>query len=317
MSETSDRPSDSSPSEEVTTRIITDGVSVRKAARPHGSDAVAVYLTIQSIREDSCTVRIADAIPEPLRGNQVEFHPRYDPVNWTRVDGSVVYAATLAPDANRTTVYGILVDDPGAVERFSAEPAVEVFDDENTASFDATGSGDADGPFDFNPGDKPSEGAGATADGAPAGDVTTRQRAEADSARPSLERDGTARPGRDAETPDPVESLVAAVRRRDLTDAERLALRNALGVDGSEPPDGRLESLGEAVETLRDEVASTDRQAADVDRLERRLESLSNEFEERFESLSADLDALHETIEREVRWRSQLQRSIGFDPEQE
>jgi hypothetical protein len=128
MTESTDRPADSPAAREVVARANHGGIAVRKVATMHGTEAVAVYFSIRSIRDDRCTVRIADAIPEPLRGNEVEFHPKYDPVNWTLSDGTVVYAAMIPPDANRTTVYGILVDDPSQLELFSAEPAVEVTD---------------------------------------------------------------------------------------------------------------------------------------------------------------------------------------------
>lgn len=315
MSESSDAPGDPAPSDEVTARVVTDGVAVRKTANPHGEDAVAVYFTLQSFRDGRCTVRIADAIPEPLREHTVEFHPRYDPVNWTRADGAVVYAATLSPDANRTTVYGVAVDDLAQVELFAAEPAVEVFEDDTPEEFGGVPANDSEGSFDFDAGTTDRD---ASAEDRPA--VTSEAASYAtDDGSPSQRtrfdpgRTGRPTPGRDPDRP--IESLVAAVRRRDLTEPERRALRDALGIDEPGPATGELESLREEVGALRDEVASADRQAADVDRLERRLEALSGELDDRYESLSADLADLQESLEQEVHWRTELQRSIGADPE--
>lgn len=304
MSESSDAPGDSDPSDEVTARVVTDGVAIRKTASPHGDDAVAVYFTLQSLRDSRCTVRIADAIPGPLRDHTVEFHPRYDPVNWTRADGTVVYAATLSPDANRTTVYGVAVDDLAQVELFGAEPAVEVFEDVTPEEFGGVPADASPGSFEFDA--EPTADDASTEDRAavPSEAASFATDAGSVSQRTRFEPGKTGRPASDPGSDRPIESLVAAVRRRDLTEPERRALRNALGIDDSPSIRRELGSLREEVSALRDEVASADRQAADVDRLERRLESLST-----------DLEDLKATVEEEVRWRTKLQRSLGADPE--
>lgn len=310
MSESSDRPANSNPSTEVTARVFADGVLVRKTASPHGGDAIAVYLTFESTREDRCTVRLADAIPEPLRGHEVEFHPRYDPVNWSREDGSVVYSTTLAPDGDRTTVYGVSVDDSDQVELFTAEPAVEVATEDAGEAPDGSPRWDGSDRFEFDAsGTAGVAGVGSDATGSIDGGI--RKSAEEPTGRhPSA---GSGDPGR-TEAEDPAEALVAAVQRRGLTPEERQALRNALSLDELEQTDRQLESLQEEVSALRREVASLDRQAADVDGLERRFDSLSASIEERIDPLSEDVDDLSAALEREARWRRQLQRSIGADP---
>lgn len=301
MTESTDRPADSPAAREVVARATRDGIAVRKVATMHGSEAVAVYFSIRSNRDGRCTVRIADAVPEPLRGNEIEFHPKYDPVNWTRADGTAVYAAEIPPDANRTTVYGIVVDDPAQLELFSAKPAVEV-----TAP-DAPGQLRAeevpeDGSFSFGPADDSGTGSDEAA------------------ADPSGERNPDARPeptDADDATPSAVESLVSDLRRRDPTDAEARAVREALGLEGLDTVHDRLESLEAAVEALREEVATADRPAADVDRLESRVEALSTALDRRFASLAADLEDVEAALDREARWRSQLCDSLQHDPDRE
>lgn len=298
MTESTDRPSDSPAAREVVARASHDGIAVRKVATMHGAEAVAVYFSIRSIRDDRCTVRIADAIPEALRGNEVEFHPKYDPVNWTESDGTVVYAAMIPPDANRTTVYGILVDDSSQLELFSAEPAVEVTDSGRGTSSSDAGSGEES--FSFGAADEAStEGDDAAAD---------RER----SRETPPERAGTPE-----DDPDPVGSLVSELRQRDLADDEARAIREALGLEGLDGVNDELDSLREAVDSLRDEVASADGPAADVDQLESEVEALSTALDRRFASLSAELEDLETALDREARWRTQLTESLTNDPGRE
>lgn len=178
-------------------RITRGGIAVRKVATPHRSEAVAVYFNIRSNRDDRCTVRIADAIPQSLRGNDVEFHPRYDPANWNRADGTVLYTSTILPDADRTTVYGVVVDDQDQLDLFSAEPAVEV---EANGAADSTADGSDGGSFSFGPSD---DAASSTTD--PAGEDLAASDSE-----PVSTTDSTGRAGRAADV-DRIESQVEAL----------------------------------------------------------------------------------------------------------
>ncbi len=63
MTESADAPTDRPSAREVVARANHEGISVRKVATMHGAEAVAVYFSIRSIREDRCTVRVADPIP--------------------------------------------------------------------------------------------------------------------------------------------------------------------------------------------------------------------------------------------------------------
>lgn len=303
MDDTSDQSSEASSAEEVVARVSADGVSVRKTANPYGDDAVAVYLKIRSDREVDCTVRLADAIPDPLRDQEVEFHPRYDPGNWTRTDGTVVYTATVAPDTHRTSAYGIAVDDPDQVRLFSAEPAVEV---------------SAVTPPEVNAGQQPGDRAafdfGADADSlddeparsSPSPEVTVSRTTgvavtAGESGRASQEAADYG-----AEPADPVEALVATIRRRDLTDAERRALGEVLDAGQTSPDDPTLESLRTDLGTVEEELATVDRHTADIEALERRVDSLAE-----------DVEALETVLDREFRWRSQFQDSRRSDSEPE
>lgn len=301
MTESTDHAADSPAAHEVVARTTRGGIAVRKVATLHGSEAIAVHFNIRSNRDDRCTVRIADAIPQSLRGNEVEFHPKYDPVNWSQADGSVVYAATIPPDADRTTVYGIVIDDPGQLDLFSAEPAIEV-DANETA--DSTANGSDGGPFSF----------GTSEDAA----RSTTDPTDEDSVASDPESESTTDSIGQADWPavdsGSVAALVSEVRRRDLTESERTALREALDLDGFEAVQSELDALRETVETLRDEVAAADRQAADVDRIEAQVETLSEALDRRHASLTDDLEQLEAALDREARWRSQLRDALEYDP---
>lgn len=339
MSESPAPSSDAPAGDEVVARASHEGIAVRKVATMHGESAVAVYFTIRSIREDRCTVRIADALAEPLRDNEVEFHPKYDPVNWTRVDGTVVYSSSVPPDANRTTVYGVVVDDPSQLEHFSAEPAVEVTDSQPAGSGDGTDTGfsfkpsqdvasgessadDADsgrsgnGSVVEDPGTDPSDGTKAVGDATLESTDIDVESTDPHSDGPGIGLDGTEDSGPGGRRPreegrdSVLEALVSEVRRRDLTRAERRSLRKALGLEGADALGTQLDSLREQVEALRDEVAAADRQAADVDRLESQIDALADALDDRYASLSADIEALQEDLSREVRWRDRLSESL-------
>ena len=296
MTESTDVPADASPAREVVARASHDGIAVRKVATTHGNDAVAVHFSVRSAREDRCTVRIADAIPRPLRGHEVEFHPKYDPVNWTLAEGTVVYAATIPPDSSRTTVYGVVVDDPDQLDLFAAAPTVELSDREPAGSADGAA-------FTFDDEEATSK----TADRSnPPDEEPAREPVPDGQAALAEPRDGDDR--------SVVESLVSEVSRRDLDADERRALRRALGFEGADTVDDRLNDLREEVRALREQVATGDRQAAEIDRLESRLDALSKSLDDRYGSLAASLEALEDAVDREVRWRSQLRQSIGVDP---
>ena len=290
MTDPTDPPEESAALQEAVARTDLDGIAVRKVTTLHGPEAVAVYFTIRSTRDDRATVRIVDPLPEALRDSEVEFHPKYDPVNWTRAEGQVVYAASVPPDGNRTTVYGVVVDDADQLELFDIDPRVEIT---------ATEPADAEaGGFSFG-----SPGEAADASAAEAWDATA-----AESDEPAADRTTSAGTEEGA-----VSALVSEVRRRDLTEPERQALRRALGFEDA--GDESLASLREEVRRLRDEVASADRQAADVDRLEAQLESLSAAVDDRYAELSAELEGLREAVAAEARWRDRLRESIEFDPD--
>jgi hypothetical protein len=245
MSETPDRGQESSRTTEVATSAQQADVTVKKVATLHGEGAVAVYLTIHSSRAERCTVTVTDSFPAALRGQEVEFHPNYDPVNWSRGDGGVVYSTTLTPDEDRTTVYGVTIDDPAQLEQFDAEPAVEVIANrrprESTDAEDAADVTDDDA-FDFGPpgGDsddgateRSRESVTAPADDDPSGDMVERTVPDDDSV---------------------IGAFVAELDRRELSDEERATIREALHLAVDPAVDARLQSLQEAVDALEETV---------------------------------------------------------------
>jgi hypothetical protein len=209
-------------------RVSASGVVVRKIASNRGDRAVVVDLTIRSGRDDTCTVRIEDAIPAAVRGNDVEFHPRYDPNNWRQTADSVVYEAPLGSGVVRRTVYGVVLDDPGQVDLFRTQPSVEATPTDEPSPPATNG----DEAFEF--GAK----SGAADDGSPAAARETPTATASHTTRDSV-----------------VDSLVAELRRRDLDRREREALRQAIGLDT--PP--------EELEALRDAVGRLDARTDDLE----------------------------------------------------
>lgn len=306
MSESADSGSPPNEPQEVGTSLSVDGVAVEKSATLYGEGAVAVFMTLRSYRDDRCTVRLADELPEALRDSEVEFHPNYDPLNWTEADDSVVYSSSLEAGESRTTAYGIVVDRPGQVELFDDDPAVDVVADRGLPDEPAAGpaaESAEESSFDFGlsaGADVETEGAPASAS-EPAGTSSSVDEAGAAS--------GASAPERANE-----ESLVAALvdenERRELTSEERASLRGALDLGERPAVDDQLQSLREELESLREDVADAQREAAAADR----VESVSRDLRERYRDLAADLEALQETVEREVQWRTALRRQLQSDP---
>lgn len=246
MSETSDREPEPPHPEEVSTSVSTSGVDVEKVASLHGGDAVAVYLTLYSTREERCTVRMTDTIPEPLRQNEVEFHPRYDPVNWTQGDAAVMYATTLQPDQSRTTVYGVTIDSPSQTELFEVEPTVEVIanerppEPEQADELVESAEGDA---FDFSHVDHADEGD----EGGLIDDT-------GDASRSGQPDSAVAELATDLDDGSVVERFVEELEQRDLSDRERRTIRESLDLESNETLESRLTALGEAVDDLQTTV---------------------------------------------------------------
>lgn len=269
-----------------------DGITVRKAPDLHGEEAVAVDFTLRSEREDHCVVRLTEILPEAVRDNAVEFHPGFDPSRWTRDEDTVVYEAPIGPGVTRRTVYGIIVDDPAQLELFTSPPEIETA--EHTPAGTTGVLSDAeDTPakesFEFGPGN----GDGPTPELAGAPSLSTHDESPVDAGALDVPANGRV-----------FESLLAEIRRGEVTEEEYDALREGLGLD-------------EQLRTLRDRVEAieaADREVADVDQIEARLESVWEELEARHDSLSTDIEAVEATLDREVRWRSQLRRTMATDP---
>lgn len=280
------------PAEQVSTTVREHGVTVEKVAATYREGSVAVTVTVRSAADGRAEVRVTDPLPDPFRKATVEFHPEYDRAGWSHADGSVVYEGPIGPGERRTMLYGVAVDDPGQVEVFDAPPAVEVAD-----------AGDI---FSYWSGDEPMD-AGAPARAAPPGSgapATPTGPGAGDAPVPADERSM-------------VEAFLYEVQRRDLSAAEKRALRQAIDLDGATDVDRRLESLRDTVQTLRAAVAATEQATADLDRLDSRVEALAADVDDRFRSLSADLEAVRDEVERGSRWRATVEEAIVFDPRRE
>lgn len=289
---------------EVANTVSDSGVAVRKAATIYGEDAVAVYVTIRSYRDQRCTVRVTDEIPAVLQGGEVEFHPHYDPDNWTHGDGVVVYSTIIRPGVSRTTVYGVTIDDPSQLELFDFEPGMDVVEDDPPSSSAGAGAPAEEAEtFDFgSPGGRRRDGEASSPEGASGADARSPRTDDP----ASEEADGSV-----------VDQLVAELEDRELSPDERSALREALDIDARPAVGTRLRSLRREVDSLRQELATTERQAADIDRVESTVDELSGDLQERYRELSSDIESLEETLRHEVAWRSQLRQQLRFDTDEE
>lgn len=277
---------DSGAPDDVTVTVTARDVAVEKTATEHRDDAVAVTLRIESRRSDPCEVRVTDAIPDAVQGNNLEFHPNYDPQNWSYTGDSVVYEATLKPGTITTTVYGILVDEPSQLALFASDPVVEVTDHVDI--------------FEYWTDDEP--------DDRKQRDVVTEG---GDRPRPKADRGGPS-----AAIPDDssvVDALVSEVRERELTSEERQALREALAIDDGPEVDRRLRALRDELDALREEVTDAGPVSVEAEGLESRMDELASRLDERLRSLSVELQHLQEEVEEGARWRSKVQDSLVVD----
>lgn len=358
MPETADRDAAADRTEGEPVWVNADGLTVEKVPVSRGSGVVAVQLTLASNRDERSLVRVVDELPGALADKVVEFHPSYDPENWSKDDGSVVYEAPMEPNGERTTVYGVEVDDAEQRELFSTPPSVEsavLGDPAGGRARPASGPPPADEADDGRTGDRAPavdgsepfafETAGSDevradgSSGAASGASAAAPRDVADHATAQLTREPAEAPG---DHDSVVDALVAELERRDLSPAEREVIGNAVYA-GTEPEadggtvagvDARFqrlqqrvtdqaearESLAESIhrveagfDSLRDEIASTERQAADVDRLESRLDALAEKLEEAIATLAADIEDLRSALDEEVRWRSELSSFLSDD----
>lgn len=317
MTESSDSAPETGPPEDVSTTVEVNDVAVRKVTTLHREDAVAITIRIESKRSDRCEVHVSDPLPEPFRDNFIEFHPGYDPENWSRRDTAVVYETTMEPGAQRTTVYGILIDGQPDLESFAADPEVEVTgfvdifkhwsEDEQD---DASGTGARDSPL---PGAQ---------DGQPSGDqrgqaVDSEGQRPVDSVGEQPAESEEAQPADTGGQEHLVQAFLSELRQGDLSDAEQTALREAIDLGDETGFDRQLSSLREDVDTLKAAVATIQEQSVEADRFESRLQDLSDDIEERFRSLAVDLENMRAEMERWNQWRSKVQETITRLPDEE
>lgn len=360
MPETADRDAAADRTEGEPVWVNADGLTVEKVPVSRGTGVVAVQLTLTSNRDERSLVRVVDPLPDAVADKVVEFHPAYDPQNWSKADDAVVYEAPMEPNGERTTVYGVEVDDAEQRELFSTPPTVESAvlgksSDEAESASDSTdpaGADDArsadrdvarDGsePFAFESDDEPADGSDASRPDEPSeprsGSSSAASRDVADHATAQLAKEPAEPRGDDGSV---VDALVAELERRDLSAAEREVIGNAVYAGATPEADGGTvadvdarfrhlqervtdqaearESLAESIhrveagfDSLRDEIASAERQAADVDRLEARLDALAEQLEETTATLAADIEDLRSALDEEVRWRSELSRFLS------
>lgn len=307
---------------EVTAGVTVNGIAVEKVVSMYKGVAAAVSLTIRSNRDEPCRVRVVEALPERLSDADVEFHPNYDPENWTRANELVVYEREIDPRVEVNTVYGVAIDDPTQLELFSADPAIKLLDggagepsaptpagraaeeERDPPEADGTAASSPDSEFSFEETHWANDGEGETDDGDPAGGSAASgpEAADIDGPPAGAVEDGA------------VGAIVAELQRRSLTETERAAFRDALELDGS-AVNARLRAIDRDVEAIHESLAAMERQAAEIERLEARLEAVSSAAEERYDTLAAEVDALAETVEQEVRWRDQLRRAVDADPD--
>ncbi len=333
MPETADRDAAADRTEGEPVWVNADGLTVEKVPVSRGAAVVAVHLTLTSSRDERSLVRVVDQLPAALSDHVVEFHPAYDPENWTKADGSVVYEAPMEPNGERTTVYGVEVDDADQRELFSTPPAVESAvlggpgdGDARPASSGSTPEADADGsrpPTDAGPADDGSSAQGATGDTSqPFSFESAEGSSDAPSSEPSETPAGATRDvadhaatqlaGEPAAGPagrgSVVDALVDELEGRDLSAAERQVISDA--VDAGASPDADLDAgldVDARVERLQERVAdqaeARESLAESIHRVESGFDSLRDEVAAAgrqaadVDRLESRLDALAEQLE--------------------
>lgn len=333
MPETADHDAAADRTEGEPVWVNADGLTVEKVPVSRGAAVVAVHLTLTSSRDERSLVRVVDQLPESLSDRVVEFHPAYDPENWTNANGSVVYEAPMEPNGERTTVYGVEVDDAEQRELFSTPPAVE------SAVLGGTGEGNARPSSSGSNPPADADGSSPSTDVEPAGDGSRIQGAMGDGSQPftfeSAESSGDASSAGASEAPadapqdvadhaaaqlsqepadEPaergslVDALVDELEGRELSEAEREVISDAVDARAASdaPPDPGLD-VDARVERLQERVAdqaeARESLAESIHRVESGFDSLRDEVAAAgrqaadVDRLESRLDALAEQLE--------------------
>ncbi|MFP4591475.1 MAG: hypothetical protein ACLFMX_05265 [Halobacteriales archaeon] len=220
--------------------VAEGGVTVTKSRLTDEFPVPTVGFEIASSRDEPVSITVTDRIPTGFTMDAIGFHAEYESDNWTAFeDGRIEFEREVAPEETVVTLYGVRTDDPTDIEEFMAPPSLAVGEDRPDAAPEAEAiTADTDG--------------GTTTEPAPA-----PQRAEAGAV---------------------AERLAEELRNGRVDEADRTAIREALGLDLSTSSEAQLRHLQTRVE---DAIAYADPVERFLDAGgPERMEAVADEFEE-------------------------------------
>ncbi|MFW6153526.1 MAG: hypothetical protein ACOC42_04120 [Halobacteriota archaeon] len=300
------------------------GVSVTKSMLRGEFPVPTIAFELSTELEEPTIIRITESIPDQFSMDEIGFHSDYESDHWTAYeDNRIEFERIVAPDEKVVTLYGIRNEDTDGLDGFMADPEVVIVD--------------------------PIEGPDPRPDGTPADqivhqeddemleelvdepDLATDDDADVESVYEHEEQPGGAAPTGDGATL--AAELADALRAGEVTDADRRALRDELGLDISASTQAQLRHLQARVEDaiayadpitefldagglqrldeIEEDVAASRRQlreqADEMDDAREEMaqlrstipdvESRVDEMGERLDSLSRSVDELRQELE--------------------
>lgn len=106
--------------------VEADGITVKKDVFWFNDSVIQVEFVITSAEERPTNVSMLDGIPVDSGPDEVEFHPKYDPYNWTETpSGDVKYETQVSPGERIVTAYGFKTDGVADLSWVRDPPEVE------------------------------------------------------------------------------------------------------------------------------------------------------------------------------------------------
>lgn len=101
-------------------------LTVKKDVFWFNDSVIQVEFVITSADERPTNVSMLDEIPADSGPDEVEFHPKYDPYNWTEIpSGNVKYETQVSPGERIVTAYGFKTDGVADLSWVRDSPEVE------------------------------------------------------------------------------------------------------------------------------------------------------------------------------------------------
>lgn len=287
-----------------------DGVSVKKSLLRGEFPVPTIAFELSTSLEEPTIIRVTETIPGSFSMDEIGFHSEYESDHWTAYeDNRIEFERMVAPDEKVVTLYGIRSDDTDELTGFMDDPEVIIIDP-------------IEGPDPRSDGQQVDQivhqdGEDMLEEMVDEPDVTPEEeRADVESVYEHEDQPSQAAPTGDGATL--AAELADALRAGEVTDADRRALRDELGLDISASTQAQLRHLQTRVE---DAIAYSDPITEFLDngglqRLDdleedmaatrRQLRRQTDEFEDIREGMSRLQDSIPDVDDRMAEFEEQL-----------